>query len=261
MFCNQIAKVLLAVGVGFACCGLIVSVILPMIMFGAAADNLSDHVDGSAITFLGGETQVPVECINANRNLPWGIWIAVTVDCETAFANIHVTGPTATAVAAVVAPAVGAPAVGAPALSVVPGMGTSQCGQEGLPSVTAAANSHVPLLQKVASFTPIMTPGFDPVTGNATETATTGTYTVNCGEVQCWVVDNRDVVAAAAAAGLAALAALASTVLFGCIGSILGCISWVLCCVSLCVCLTSEEPDEPRSKRDQLMNEDEGEDV
>jgi len=243
---------------------------------------MSDHVDGSGITFapslqqVGGleQQQAVVHCINPDRNLGWGIWIArvdnlpaaavpaalvplatvpvanvtvpvatvpvvnLTDHCNTVFPLITVTGPMVLGVA------------GAP-VNTLP-----QCQSEPMPQVLAGALEFTPVLRKVASFLPLMTPDLQ---GNMT--ATLGDYTVNCGAVQCWIVDEREVIQAAGAAVAGAVGAFFGSVVLIMGGWLLASIGSILCCVSCCIACVSDEPDERPTKAGRLMNEDSGDDV
>jgi len=122
--------------------------------------------------------------------------------------------------------------------------------------VSAAALTHEPVLMKVASFSPTMTPDLQ---GNMT--AVTGSYTVNCGAVPCWIVDEREVVQAAANAVVGAVGAAFGAVLFVTAGTGMSLVGSLLCCIACCIACVSEEPDERTTKGGRLMDEESGEDA
>lgn len=251
MFCNQAAKIVCGISAGCVFCGLIFTLVIPALLISSAASQVDDHQDGSAVTFLGGTTQVAAECTHADRNLGWGVWIATTENCATRYAGITVQAP----------PSQTTPLLpGAANAATVPVTTQNQCEAEPLTAVSAAATSHSPTLMKVASFRPM--PELNAGAGAATLyniTVRTGTYTVNCGTAPCWVVDDREVMQAAVGAVASAVGTAFTGMITFALGNMFLVVSSILCWVSICIACCTEEPDA-RSSKGRLMDEEEGDD-
>jgi len=244
MFCSHAAKIVAGISGGCTLCGILFSVIIPYCLFSNVASQMDDHVDGSHISFSGGELQVSVTCTRSDRNMPWAIFVDGTETCEDRAAAISVTGP--------------------PQLQPVPLdlpiPVHSRCESEPPAPLSAAMVGHVPSLIGVASFFPTQDRVAD-VSGRHNYTTRTGTYTINCGTSPCWVVDaletrdavvqataqaTNDVFLSAAVGGVCAL-----------VGTILLVSAFILWCVAGCIVCCSERPIENRKKG--LMDEEEGE--
>lgn len=260
MFCGPAAKIVGGIGIGCTLCSLIVTYVLPGLILSSAVSDLSDHADGSGITFAPSAAidvivnvtnfsqthQATVNCIHPDRNLGWGIWMAnvATLNCSSQYPLIHVTGPASIGV------------VGVPVDT------TNQCQSEPAPNVAAAALVFDPVLRKVASFSPLMTPilpGADNFYGNMT--ATVGDYTVNCGTVQCWIVDDREVMQATLNTAIGGVTSVLGAAAFFMVGFSMSAIGSLLCCIACCLACCMEEPDERPTKGGRLMDEDSAEDV